>query len=202
VSIEGDRKVILDLFEKGAQNDAEKRRLYDRFHARLRRYTAGTILRDAARNLREGDIARCKQVAQTPGLSFNSTSMRGPLGESPVHVAAAGGAASVEALDVLLQLGFDPNSSDALSERPLHYATLTGNVVAMQQLLAARADPFCESMFGETPLTVAEANPAGFLGISTSEAVATLEAAEAGFPAGPGLAAVRGFGRISNDARP
>lgn len=161
-----DEGVITRLFEEGARSERERRERYHCFSARLRRCSAGVVIRAAAR---AGNAEELEDICRTAGLPLNRDCMQGALGESGVHVAASAGAASKQALRVLLGFGMDCEGCDAIAEQPLHYAAVAGNAAAVRLLLAARADPLCENIFGETALTLARLNPAGFLGVSTAE---------------------------------
>eukprot|EP00747_Dinoflagellata_sp_TGD_P180984 gnl/TRDRNA2_/TRDRNA2_34353_c0_seq1.p1 gnl/TRDRNA2_/TRDRNA2_34353_c0~~gnl/TRDRNA2_/TRDRNA2_34353_c0_seq1.p1 ORF type:complete len:462 (-),score=47.55 gnl/TRDRNA2_/TRDRNA2_34353_c0_seq1:115-1302(-) len=142
-----------------------------RFEHRLRRIAAGPrLLAEAAAD--KPDISKVWKVCGTPGLSVNSDTLKGSLGETALHVAAAHGSEPV--ISSLLQAQMDPNIRDSMHECPLHYAVLGGQAGALRMLLLARADPCCESAFGETPLDVALQSPAGFLDIKTEGLAAML----------------------------
>jgi len=184
-----DHDTIIEFFEDGLSSDRERQRRYDRFNARLRRVTAGVLVCSAALTC---DLDELRAVCGIPGLALNSDTMRGGFCESAAHLAAASGPHCIEALRLLLDLRMDPDGSDLVEERPLHYAAMTGNAEAARLLLAFRADPLCESIFGETPLSLAEQNPAEFLKVSTAEVATVLRAAEDSCPAvGSGLNAIR-----------
>ncbi|CAE8624951.1 unnamed protein product [Polarella glacialis] len=159
--LQEDKRAILEWF---AQGDG-----VSRFEHRLQHWAAGPILRAAAA---ADDDAKISAICRVPGLWLGCPSLRGGLGETALHVAAANGAS--KALRCLLAAGMDPNAGDGFQERPLHYAALAGMVDAAALLLAALADPLCESQFGETALEVAQQSPAGFLGVDTAEVVALL----------------------------
>ena len=117
---------------------------YDTMKSRLSLWFSGHVLVSAAGNNEVTDI---KEVAKLHGLSLNSATLVGPLGEAALHVAAATG--SADAVNTLLELKADPNIEDQLRERPLHYAALAGHNEITSMLLDAKADPFCESKLGD-----------------------------------------------------
>lgn len=140
-----------------------------RFNSRKALWCAGPMLRDAAANDDADTIASLKGI---DGLRLESSNLTGGLGESALHVAA--GRASLNALRALLDAKVDPNIEDGMRERPLHCAALGGHAEVVRMLLSARADIRCESEFAEVPIEVAHQNPAGFLGVDTTEVVAVL----------------------------
>jgi uncharacterized protein len=71
-----------------------------------------------------------------------------PMLVAPVDSAAAAGA--MEALDVLLAAGADPDSRQAGGYTPLMSAAMLGNLRMAQRLLAAGADPSLRSDDGRT----------------------------------------------------
>eukprot|EP00927_Polykrikos_kofoidii_P055711 TRINITY_DN49925_c0_g1_i1.p1 TRINITY_DN49925_c0_g1~~TRINITY_DN49925_c0_g1_i1.p1 ORF type:complete len:777 (+),score=139.55 TRINITY_DN49925_c0_g1_i1:80-2410(+) len=133
-----------------------------RFHDRLVRVAAGPVIRDAAR---EGKTDEIQRICKTRGFTLNGSSLKGSLGNTAVHVAAATG--NTEALRVLLEQLADPNAQDQIRETPLHYAAFTGHARCAQILLKYGANAFAESSYGETPSDVAEADVAAFLGTRT-----------------------------------
>jgi ankyrin repeat protein len=104
---------------------------------------------------------------------INSNVLKGGLGETAVHIAAAAG--NLAMLEMLLGHRADPNAEDHLRETPLHYAAMTGKAGSIRLLLKHGAEPQVESAFAETPLCVAEQNPAAFLGIRTEKAAELLK---------------------------
>lgn len=151
-------KSLIHSFLKRSAGD----RWADLLHHRLSRWAAGPLLRLAAA---ADDDAAVKTLLDIPGLKLNGDMLKGGLGETALHVAAAAG--STKVLKVLLHARMDPNLADTLQESPLHYAAMAGKADSVQILLEAKADARCESVFGETPFDVAQQNPAGFLGIRT-----------------------------------
>lgn len=136
----------------------------ERFQARLRYWCSGPMLRGAAEaNDAEAIFEMCKWHA----LRLNSDHLKGPQGETPLHIAAA--LNSGDALEELLRGGMDPNIEDDMSERPLHYAVLAGHASMARTLIEAQADPWAENSYAETPLQVAQQNPAAFLGVDMTE---------------------------------
>merc|ERR1712217_670940 len=87
--------------------------------------------------------------------------MRGSLGESPLHVAAASG--KPELVRVLLEFHMDPNAEDHIRETPLHWAAFTGHEACVDLLMLGGALPEMESFYSQTPLQVAEECAASFV---------------------------------------
>ena len=153
----------LDLTQAGCGHDKDKAKLLcfceaanrercnllDRtfdevMRSRLSLWFSGHVLVSAAG---KNEITDIEEVVKLHGLSLNSATLVGPLGEAALHVAAATG--SVDAAKTLLELKADPNIEDQLRERPLHYAALAGQSEITRILLDAKADPFCESALGD-----------------------------------------------------
>jgi len=168
----GEREHILNGIAALCPSLAEAE-AFCRLEQRMLCLAAGPVLRAAALN---DDAHTIRKVCRCPGLSLNSETLRGGLGETAVHVAAA--AEKLEALRTLLMLSSNPNAQDSVRETPLHWAALTGSCSALRVLLRSGADPTLESAFAETPMDVALQSPAAFLGIETKEAVDILQAAE------------------------
>mmetsp|Transcript_120790 Transcript_120790/g.346978 ORF Transcript_120790/g.346978 Transcript_120790/m.346978 type:complete len:833 (-) Transcript_120790:293-2791(-) len=141
-------------------------------NTRMRFIATGAALREAAML---GDVAIADKVfSACPAVSMTSTTLRGSLGEGPVHIAAASGHS--EMLKLLLDRSANVNDQDAAGETPLHYAVLAGQSHAVAHLLDARADPRVASFAGERPLDVALQNPAYFCcGIDATTAAPMLE---------------------------
>jgi len=135
---------------------------YGRLERRLRVWCAGPRLQECAET---NDVDDLRLLCREPGLRVNAESFKRGLGQTPLHSAAAFG--SAEALQLLLELGMDPNIEDTRRERPLHYGVLCGHIAMVRLLLAGRADPYCEAQDGSTALDVAKENPAAFLGVDT-----------------------------------
>ncbi|CAB9512921.1 Ankyrin Repeat Protein [Seminavis robusta] len=130
-----------------------------KLNRKLRSAGAGPVLRDAAFN---NDTTRVENVfRQCPWLSMQSARLQGPLGETPLHIAAS--TDSIQVLEMLLQKSADVNAMDFDGETPLHLAALAGKTRSARILLDAGADPMQESFFSETPLEVALQKPAFFL---------------------------------------
>mmetsp|Transcript_135689 Transcript_135689/g.302029 ORF Transcript_135689/g.302029 Transcript_135689/m.302029 type:complete len:276 (-) Transcript_135689:49-876(-) len=144
------------------------------FQERLVRVAAGPVLRDAARLADTDHVSEIRWICATRGIVVNGGALKGSLGNSAVHVAAAAG--NIEALRTLLDTLSDPNAEDHIRETPLHYAAFTGHERCAQMLLKYRANPLAESSFGETPCEVAEANAASFLGTRTEAVYKVLSA--------------------------
>eukprot|EP00971_Amphidinium_carterae_P082355 1628264-Amphidinium_carterae.1 len=64
---------------------------FDRFNAQLHRWAAGPLLHLCAARGEARDKRKICEVLSTPGLSINSSRLRGPSAESPLHVSAACG---------------------------------------------------------------------------------------------------------------
>jgi len=121
-------------------------------------------------------MARMREVmGKCPGLLLSSDALRGSLGETPVHTAAAAG--QLKALRLLLEHKASANAQDFAGESPLHYAALGGQAVAIWELYRSGADVELASFAGETPLDIAWQNPAYFRGIDASAAADALMAA-------------------------
>lgn len=144
------------------------------FAARLSRVVAGSVLRDAASRGGAASIAEIAKICSRPGFLINSSVLQGTLGETPLHIAAVVG--NKEAMSALLAYEANPDAEDHIRETPLHYAAMCGYAGATKLLLSHGAVPSAESAFAETPLMVAEANPAGFLGVRTQGVVTLLRA--------------------------
>ncbi|CAE8620836.1 unnamed protein product [Polarella glacialis] len=147
---------------------------YDGFEARLMRVAGGPVLRDAALLGGPEAVKRIYSVAGRQGFLINSAVLKGSLGETAVHIAAASG--NLLALRALLDCRADPNAEDHIRETPMHYAAMTGMLGSIQLLLKYGAEPMAESAFAEDALFVAQQNPAAFLGTHTRKATALLRA--------------------------
>jgi hypothetical protein len=151
----------------------EARGGFEGFAARLVRVATGPFIREAAFVGDAQSIAEVQRLCSRPGFLINSNVLKGGLGETAVHIAAAAG--NLAMLEMLLGHGADPNAEDHLRETPLHYAAMTGKAGSIRLLLKHGAEPQVESAFAETPLCVAEQNPAAFLGIRTEKAAELLK---------------------------
>ncbi|CAE8597307.1 unnamed protein product [Polarella glacialis] len=160
--------------ERVHQLISQSRGGYDGFEARLMRVAGGPVLRDAA--LRGGSeaVKVIYSIAGRQGFLINSAVLKGSLGETAVHIAAASG--NLLALRALLDCRADPNAEDHIRETPMHYAAMTGMLGSIQLLLKYGAEPTAESAFAEDALFVAQQNPARFLGTHTKKATALLQA--------------------------
>ena len=144
------------------------------FGARLARVAAGPFIRHAAFVGDALSIAEVERLCGRRGFLINSSVLKGALGETAVHIAAAAG--HIEMLQMLLTHGADPNAEDRIRETPLHYAAMTGEARSIRLLLKHGAEPQVESAFAETPLCIAEQNPAAFLRQRTDKAAELLRA--------------------------
>jgi len=161
------RQKLMDFF---ASLNAE---CIPRLFSRLRQWTAGPIMRAAARS-NKPELIHVQMVA-SHGLELTYDSNKGGNGETPLHLAASHG--SLEVIDELLRFRACPNVQDSTRQTPLHYAVLAGQSEAVCKLLAAGANPHAESCFLETPLEVGDQNPASFLGVYTDKVVVILKEA-------------------------
>lgn len=127
-------------------------------HRKVRSAGAGPVLREAPYY---DDTETVKLVfRQCPWLKISSERLRGPLGETPLHIAASAG--SIHVLEFLLQNGANVDAMDSDGETPLHYTALAGKEASAKILLEASADAQQESFFSETPLEVVSQQPAYF----------------------------------------
>ena len=134
---------------------------FEGFTDRIARVATGPFIRQAAFIGDFASIAEVRSLCRRPGFLINSSVLKGGLGETAVHIAAAAG--NVKMLEMLLTHKADPNAEDHVRETPLHYAAMSGTSESIKPLLTRGAEPQVESAFCETPLCIAEQNPAGFL---------------------------------------
>merc|ERR1712039_886104 len=87
-------------------------------------------------------------------------------GETPLHIAAAGGYTDIVAS--LLLAKACPDVQDVDGESPLHYAAMAGQPHTARVLLRAGAQASVESFFMETAYRVAQQNVASVFGVDTS----------------------------------
>jgi len=71
----------------------------------------------------------------------------------PIHAALARG--DMQTLELLLQMGADPNAVQEKNVRPLHEAASSGNTVGAALLLMYGADPCAKADDGQTPADLA-----------------------------------------------
>lgn len=71
----------------------------------------------------------------------------------PIHAALARG--DVQTLELLLQMGADPNAVQEKNFRPLHEAASSGSTVGVALLLMYGADPSAKADDGQTPADLA-----------------------------------------------
>jgi ankyrin repeat protein len=98
----------------------------------------------------------CLQELHRRGIRMNA---RSKVGESYLHRVAAirlGWAGAMA--ETLIELGADVNAAMALQSRPLHTATIAGNLDAMESLLNHSADIDARNAYGFTPLHYAVSN--------------------------------------------
>jgi len=80
-----------------------------------------------------------------------------PLGRTPLHYAV--GAQRLEAVQLLLALGADPDVRDSESGvTPLHWAVGSGDLAIIKLLAEKMQDPELQDKFGEPPITYAPEN--------------------------------------------
>ena len=77
-------------------------------------------------------------------------------GDTALHVAARNG--QVEALEQLLQLGADPNSTNGRDDTALHEAARNGHTKALRQLLQHGANPEAKNVKHTSPVQDAACN--------------------------------------------
>lgn len=155
-----DKNWILDTIARDARDEHERKRCFDAFHSRIRRWVAGVIVRAEAKG---GNRTQVLAALNTCGLAVNDDCMKGTYGETAAHIAAAvRGSEGLKILLTLLEAGMDANARDSIGETPLHYAAISGNADAVKMLLQFRANPLCSSIYDETPRMVYNLNPAAF----------------------------------------
>jgi len=120
---------------------------------------AGPLLRNCAYH--DDDKKITYIFKQCKLLDAQSPQLKGPMGETPQHIAASAG--SIKAMKLLLNYGVDKNAVDFDGETPLHFAALSGKDESVQLLLNCNADHLKKSILGETPIEVARQKPAFFL---------------------------------------
>ncbi|KAJ1472997.1 ankyrin repeat-containing domain protein [Baffinella frigidus] len=80
----------------------------------------------------------------------------GPMGTSPLHVAAFGG--HEDTVRLLITSGANVSAQSTAGETPLHWAASQGHVAIAQLLLEHGADASAENNCDATPLQCAEAS--------------------------------------------
>jgi hypothetical protein len=154
------------MYTNGAKAP-ENCKAYEDFNMRFRSKAYGPMLRACvARSAAgEGNLEDLKTCINNEVCALSATSMKGLLGETPLHLAASGG--HVEILELLLDEGAHVDAQDIDGETPLHYAVMAGQVEAVAVLLSHGAIPNIESYFMEKPIDLGKDNPAKHLGISS-----------------------------------
>ena len=134
------------------------------FNNRVRTFGCGPVLRHLAEI---GDLNQLRSIIEMLNPSLIDNQVCGVEGQTPLMIAASHG--HVEIVKALLTARADPNADDQLGDTALHYAALGGKVETARVLInaGARVDRVNTSI--ETPLMTAIENPAGFIGIDTSE---------------------------------
>ncbi|KAJ1637908.1 hypothetical protein T492DRAFT_947751 [Pavlovales sp. CCMP2436] len=109
----------------------------------------------------------------------NLGTLRGPYGETPLHVIASrrrlntpaepGVADARREMQSLIRIGFDVNAQDDEGETPLHWAVFAGAEWCACLLLREGANPEVRSFRGETVLDLVRSAPTAFLGRQPSE---------------------------------
>eukprot|EP00438_Fugacium_kawagutii_P031870 Skav224123 [mRNA] locus=scaffold2427:317724:322270:- [translate_table: standard] len=158
---EPDRRSILAFIQDGCGGEG-----IGRLQRRIQRWAAFHLASELAAS-GDKDLDKLSEVCSLRGFSVNAELAKGILGESTLHDAVA--ARSYATVWRLLD-ECTPDPTDAMHETPLHYAALAGDSRMVQLLLEGRADPYMESVFGETPLDVARDGAAAFLGYDSSVA--------------------------------
>jgi len=148
---------------------------YDIFNMRLQSKAFGPVLRSvvAMEALLAGNNEKLMSTLHSDvgsAVSLTNFSLHGLLGETALHIAAAGG--HTGALTMLLQSHANPNQQDNHGETALHYAALAGEFGAFKVLVDSGASLSLESYFMETAREVAEENAAAVLSVNTNEIVA------------------------------
>ena len=89
-------------------------------------------------------------------------SIQRPDGRNALHMAShhmplrRSDTAIRETVSSLIGMGFDPDSQDSIGQTPLHYAIRFGNMIALDLLLDAGANPNAQELrFGQTPMHMA-----------------------------------------------
>jgi len=163
-----------DALPKGAQiPTSEENYSFMRLNMRFRQKVAGPVLREAGFT---GEIEMIEEVLMAcPNMSLGIESLRGTLGETAVHTAAASG--HVEVIKLLMILKATAEPLDAVGSTPLHYAAMAGQTETAKLLLELGADPEARNFDTETPLRVAHLNPCYFIPIDTCGVAKELEKA-------------------------
>lgn len=98
------------------------------------------------------DIAELPSFA---AIATPSVMMRSPVGETPLHIAAARG--DIEAVRVLLDAGAEPNAVGEHNYTPLHEALEQGHPQVARMLIAAGASLDAANVDGATAREMAKA---------------------------------------------
>lgn len=102
----------------------------------------------------EYDIFECCERNDVEGLKtfirsdININNVKDECGDTPLHTAASHN--SKECLQILIQLGADPNIKNNNGSTPLHYDALYNSKECLQLLLEVGADPNIKNDAGET----------------------------------------------------
>lgn len=100
----------------------------------------------------EQDHPACIEILKNFGVSLEErTSADNEIlrEATPLHLAAY--YSRIDAANMLLKLGADPNSRDINGMTPLHIAVLRKQHAIIELLVAANADPFVLDKSGNTP---------------------------------------------------
>lgn len=105
------------------------------------------------------------------GITMNLETLKGPYGETPLHIAAASVRDGepqerlqrmTEALQRFVRMGIAIDAQDEEGETPLHWAAFAGRQAAAMFLIRAGASPLVRNFDGETALDIAQLHPAEF----------------------------------------
>ncbi len=106
---------------------------------------------DLAAAVQNNDVQRIRELI----ARWNNVNQRElPSQQTALSIAAAGGC--LNSLQVLLELGADPNLPDNIGVTPLMNAVIDDNPRAVETLLAKGARPSVANKAGDTALTIAE----------------------------------------------
>mmetsp|Transcript_42866 Transcript_42866/g.100547 ORF Transcript_42866/g.100547 Transcript_42866/m.100547 type:complete len:875 (-) Transcript_42866:245-2869(-) len=150
-------RILEDIADMGSRDG--RCNGHQNLNERIRETAAGPVLRQAAL---KGDHEILTEVRTAcPKLGWGAAALKGNLGESALHIAAAAG--HIQIVKELVEKHASVNVQDAEGEAPLHYAAFAGQAEATKRLLEARANPMLRSFHGETPLDICLQQPTYFI---------------------------------------